>query len=250
MGQLTTSPPQLSIATMTSVYSSALVLALAVFAAVLLIPQPSEAAVSNLCKNTTVRNHDACGAIQGQYKCAVFYSKLPRRTDPSKVRKLAWIGGLPDALRKKAVIESEEIRASFGNLKAEGFWMDKSDTKTFCDQDTAESRCYVAMTNPATRPLDSCEKNIINEEGDLTLGDMLCQNLIKSGWIAPSNPRETKDMTISFQYSFCNSGWKPITDGTSPLVMKEKLCCKTKGDKYRFYRCDGSGFKESNTCKQ
>jgi len=232
-----------------SVFSSALVLAVAVFAAVMIVPQPSEAqrGNSNLCKNTTVRNHKACSAIAGQYKCAVFYTNLPRRTDPSKTRQLAWIGGLPDALRKKKVQESEEIRATFGNLKAEGFWFNKEDPN-FCDKGTSESRCYVAMQNPATRPLDSCEVNIINEEGDLTLGDMLCQNLIKSGWYA-NNQRETKDMTISFQYSHCGNPWQQITDGAgNNLVMSEKLCCRAVGDKYRFYRCDGSAFKGSNTC--
>ena len=57
----------------------------------------------------------------GQYKCAVFYENLPKRTDSSQTRKLSWIGGLPDALRKTKVQKSAEIRATFGNLKPSNF---------------------------------------------------------------------------------------------------------------------------------
>jgi len=201
---------------------------------------------SNLCTSNKERNQNRCKALPGQYKCSAMYKDLPRR-DGKGVRN-AWIGGLPDALRKEAVQKSDEIRATFGNLKPNSFWT--WDEKNFCDEKTAEARCYVAMQNTASRKLDDCEVNIINEEGDLTLGDLLCQNLVDSGWIKDSSV-EIKDMTISMQFSYCGKGapWKQITDGAgNPLNSSERLCCKPDGKKSRFYRCDGSAYDSSAKC--
>merc|ERR1719427_42756 len=111
---------------------------------------------SNLCLSNSERNHNRCRAKVGQYKCAVMYKDLPRR-DGKGVRN-AWIGGLPDALRKKAVNQgpnSAEIKKTFGDLKPKSFWT--WDEKNYCDDATAEARCYVAMLNPASRKMDECE---------------------------------------------------------------------------------------------
>jgi len=231
------------------VYSSVIALAATMVAVLLVNVEPSEAAGSNLCKNTSVVNHDACKAFTTQYKCAVFYTDL--KTD-NEVRPLSWIGGLPDALAKPAVNNSAEIRATFGNLQRKNFWHSKGqELSTFCKPETAEARCYVAMQQTAERPLDSCEVNIINEEGDLTLGDLLCENLVDSGWISQSNRYDLKNQIVSFQYSVCGTSWAQITGDGKPLLMKEPLCCKVNSkDKYRFYRCDGSSFDSSAKCKK
>ena len=109
------------------------------------------------------------------------------------------------------------------------------------------------MQNPATRPLDSCEVNIINADGDLTLGDMLCQNLIDSGWVKDTKT-ELRDLTIGFQFSYCGKTWQPITDDASnpnapKMTASEPLCCKDKAGKYRFERCNKQPFKTSDSCK-
>merc|ERR1711973_11016 len=230
-------------------FSSVIALAAGMVALLLLNVEPSEAATSNLCKNTSVVNHDACKAFSTQYKCAVFYTDL--ETDSGN-RPLSWIGGLPDALAKPAVNNSAEIRATFGNLQRKNFWLAKNqDQETFCQSETAEARCYVAMQETADRPLDSCEVNIINEEGYLTLGDLLCENLVDSGWISEGNRYDLQNQVISFYYSVCKKGWKQITGDGKALVMKEPLCCKVdSNDKYRYYRCDGSSFDSSSKCKK
>merc|ERR1711973_880443 len=76
-------------------FSSVIALAAGMVALLLLNVEPSEAATSNLCKNTSVVNHDACKAFSTQYKCAVFYTDL--ETDSGN-RPLSWIGGLPEPL--------------------------------------------------------------------------------------------------------------------------------------------------------
>ena len=98
-------------------------------------------------------------ASSGQYKCAVFYENLPKRTDSSQTRKLSWIGGLPDALRKTKVQKSAEIRATFGNLKPSSFWFDTEDTNGYCKEDAASSRCYVAV-----RTLPSAHVNNVHNQ--------------------------------------------------------------------------------------
>jgi len=231
------------------VFSSLVALAATMVAVLLVNVQPSEAASSNLCKNTSVINHDACKAFTTQYKCAVFYTDL--ETDSGN-RPLSWIGGLPDALAKPAVQNSPEIKATFGNLQRKNFWHSKGqDLDVFCGEETAEARCYVAMQQTSERPLDSCEVNIINEEGDLTLGDLLCENLVDSGWISESNRKTIEGQVVSFYYSVCGGSWNQITGDGKKLTMNEPLCCKVNSeDKYRFYRCDGSSFDSSDKCKK
>jgi len=227
--------------------------------AILVVIIPATQGQSNLCKTTTILDHNKCAAAQGQYKCAVFYKDVPRKNDPSKKR-LAWIGGLPDALRKVKVQKSPEIRATFGNVKPQSFWFSKENEKDLVEctdvaktRETASSRCYVAMDNPATRPLDSCEVNILNEEGDLTLGDLLCQNIKDSGWI-PQAQQSIDNQIIGFYYSVCNKSgerraWRPISAGDKNLEASEPLCCHDVDGKFRFKRCSGEPYDSSDKCK-
>merc|ERR1712038_1818563 len=108
------------------------------------------------------------------------------------------------------------------------------------------------MINPSERLLDECDVNIINNEGDLTLGDLLCQNMWDSNWLDKTESKqfELKDIELGFMYSHCDSKWKEITDTVQPLRAKEKLCCRPENGKYRFFRCDGSPYLRSDTCKE
>merc|ERR1719320_1266050 len=102
-------------------------------AVILVVVIPSSNGLeNNLCKNTKVNNHLDCAAAPKQYKCAVFYKDIPRKDNPS-IKRLAWIGGLPDALRKVKVQKSAEIRATFGNVKPASFWF-KDDDPAKCDR--------------------------------------------------------------------------------------------------------------------
>jgi len=229
--------------------SGAMILAAAAAVILVVVIPSSNGLENNLCKNTTVNNHLKCAAAPGQYKCAVFYKDIPRKDNPSQNR-LGWIGGLPDALRKKKVQESAEIRATFGNVAPESFWFKKDDPAK-CKVEAASSRCYIAMDNPATRPLDSCELNILNEEGDLTLGDLLCQNMKDSNWI-PKDQQSIDNQIVGFYYSVCAKRplWRPVTgDNGVHLVASEPLCCQDVGGKFRFKRCNGAPFATSDTCK-
>jgi len=227
---------------------AAVILAAAILVVIIPLTE-AQRGENNLCKNTTVLNHLKCAAAQGQYKCGVFYKDVPRKDNPSKTR-LAWIGGLPDAMRKVKVQKSAKIRATFGNLEPGSFWFKDDDTAA-CLRETASSRCYVAMDNPATRPLDSCEVNILNEEGDLTLGDLLCQNMKDSGWI-PQSQQSIDNQVVGFYYSVCNKRplWQPITkDGVQNLEASEPLCCRDVDGKFRFKRWSGAPFDTSDKCK-
>ena len=60
---------------------------------------------------------------------------------------IAWIGAIPDMLRKDSVIHSDEIRDTFGDLKKRDF-----NIKSICDggepdpATTANARCYLAVS--------------------------------------------------------------------------------------------------------
>jgi hypothetical protein len=71
-----------------------------------------------------------------QYKCGVFFMNLKGYPEP-----LAWIGGLPDVLAKKAVKESAELRASFGNVERKDFVL-RSDQ---CGNILANARCFAVV---------------------------------------------------------------------------------------------------------
>merc|ERR1712168_1665299 len=175
------------------------------------------AAESNLCtarkadfpRNRPIRFPKNCLSVQGQYKCGVFYKDLPRLTDKTKTKPLSWIGGLPDALRKEAVKSNPAVRETFGNLKPSNFIYKKNETENFCSETLANSRCYVAMIDPA-------------EFG-------FYYSACGTPWKA-------------INYVDDKTGVKKNLEGA------EKLCCQWKNDKYMFKRCDGNSFKPSSSC--
>ena len=195
-----------------------------------------------------------------QFKCAIMYEDLPRANNPSKTRPLTWLGALPDALRKESIQNSEdpELKASFGNIEAKSFWWRLSQyssatefEKERCNAVHASAKCYASMIDPALKKLDSCAANIINEEGKQTFGDSLCQNLYDNKFITPEMGK-IEDIKVGMHYSYCGGRWEPVQSEGEQLTLSEKLCCKPDQEddtKYRFYRCDGSNYKTSDTCK-
>ena len=67
----------------------------------------------------------------------MFFINLQGYPDP-----LAWIGGLPDVLAKKAVRDSAELRASFGNVERKDFVL-RSDQ---CGNVLANARCFAVVS--------------------------------------------------------------------------------------------------------
>ena len=75
--------------------------------------------------------------FSNQYKCGVFFNNLQGYSDP-----LAWIGGLPDVLAKKAVRDSAELRASFGNVERKDFVLRVDQ----CGNVLANARCFAVVS--------------------------------------------------------------------------------------------------------
>jgi len=215
-----------------------------------------------LCKASDIRDVDECISVQledaSQFKCAIMYQNLP--TTDGETQPLTWLGALPDALRKKSIMNSEdpELKASFGNIEAKSFWWRLGaydDKKKFeeerCNKVHASAKCYAAMIDPAEKSLDKCAVNIINEEGKQTFGDSLCQNLYDNKFITP-DMGSIKDIEVGMHYSYCGEPWQKVESEGVQLTLKEPLCCQqdaSDSSKYKFYRCDGSAFQTSDSCK-
>jgi len=223
-----------------------------------------ESKSGQLCKGSSYRDVSKCISVHlddaSQFKCAIMYENLPRANNPSKTRPLTWLGALPDALRKESIKNSQdpELKASFGNLEAKSFWWRQGGysnkdefEKERCNQVHASAKCYAAMIDPAEKKLDTCAANIINEEGKQTFGDSLCQNLYDNKFITPAMGN-IENINVGMHYSYCGSRWEKVESEGQQLTLAEPLCCKqdsSDATKYRFYRCDGSDFETSDSCK-
>ena len=108
--------------------------------------------------------------------------------------------------------------------------------------------------------LDECTKTIVNQDGDKTLGDILCSKIDffynRGDFLNKTKPDSVNDIEITFQYSACGGSWtqiannKKLEDGTiisEPLEAPEKLCCQRSNGEFKFRRCDGTSFR--TTCK-
>lgn len=198
-----------------------------------------------------------CISHDKQYKCGVFYKDLPGRVDPKgNFEPLTFIGALPDVLNKPKIQNSQEIRETFGNLKRKQFRIPKVCGGTDGPK-VGNARCYAAMSKASQIKLDECTKTIVNEDGQETIGDVLCDTIdtfYDNGYFKTfDKPDKFDNIEIAFQYSVCGGPWKQVAnnetlaDGTiessSPLEAPEKLCCQRDGsEKLRFRRCDGSPF--------
>ena len=111
------------------------------------------------------------------------------------------------------------------------------------------------MSKASQIKLDECTKTIVNEDGQETIGDVLCDTIdtfYDNGYFKTSDkPDKFDNIEITFQYSVCGGPWKQVAnnetlaDGTiqsSPLEAPENLCCQRDGGKLKFRRCDGSSY--------
>jgi len=206
-----------------------------------------KACISNTFHNVcSCRSQDLTDA--SQYKCAIMYENVPKKGG-SGSRELTWLGGLPDALRKPSIKNSNdpELKASFGGIEAKSFWW-RLDDENRCNPVQASAKCYAAMIDPSTRALDECAANIFNEKGKQTIGDSLCQNLKDINLVTPANAEKIRDINVGMYYSYCGSDWEKVESEGLALALSEPLCCQSQGDGFKFVRCNGEPFKKSSEC--
>ena len=103
--------------------------------------------------------------------------------------------------------------------------------------------------------MDECTKTIVNQAGDQTIGDILCEKIDfyydRGDFVTTAKPDSVRDIELSFRYSACGGHWtqiannRTLSDGSTtsdPLEAPEKLCCQRNDGKLKFVRCDGSDF--------
>ena len=78
------------------------------------------------------------------------YENVPKKGG-SGSRELTWLGGLPDALRKPSIKNSNdpELKASFGGIEAKSFWW-RLDDENRCNPVQASAKCYAAVRTFST----------------------------------------------------------------------------------------------------
>ena len=106
--------------------------------------------------------------------------------------RLRWIAALPDALVKPSLRNSPVLMRSINNVNKRDFTVDRGD----CDERSAKSECFdivsggeinrmilwptvkmsiFQMSDLTGLSLESCERNLLNEHGRRTLGNVLCE---------------------------------------------------------------------------
>eukprot|EP00095_Tigriopus_kingsejongensis_P002095 maker-scaffold244_size240795-snap-gene-1.33 protein:Tk02095 transcript:maker-scaffold244_size240795-snap-gene-1.33-mRNA-1 annotation:"---NA---" len=175
---------------------------------------------------------DECRAKRNQFKCGAFFVNLSGQTE-----RLRWLGALPDFLYKSSAHSSPKLKASFHNMKKQNFRVKEGE----CTDSMANEKCFDLMEDIARTRLDSCAPNILNEKGDRTLGDILCQRAM---FYVPAQHFHSFEK-VGFYHSACAGNWTQTLDSKErPLLLKEELCCKYENDKGWFFRCDGSEFQK------
>jgi len=177
------------------------------------------------------RNGDKCRAKDNSFKCGVFFYDLLGKGG------YQYLTELPQALHKTSEKHWKEILGD--DITFETF-----NTSIICDEARGRkaynSRCYGMFSKIVGEPLDSCDKNLLTNKAEETVGDYLCGQVRR--WLRKDldfRKNGKQNIDIRFGYSFCNNDWADVSSGGNLLAPEEPLCCANDGT---FYRCDGSDF--------
>lgn len=210
--------------------------------------------VPNFCKSNTF-----------QYKCGAFIKNLPGRVDVTGTEiigdSLTWIMALPDILRKTSVRNNPAILDTFGYLEEDDFRFKGQRERAKCEDGrgptVGNARCFAALHTSSKFYMDDCAFSTINEQGNVTVGDYICNRIDffydRGDFGNKPKPDSIKDIELSYRYSICGGEWTEVANNyTSPdgtitssttLQSPEKLCCQRNDDGIlKFKRCDGSDF--------
>jgi len=108
-----------------------------------------------------------CISHSEQYKCGAFFLNLPGRDN------LTWISALPDVFRKVNLKKNPEIKETLGGATPRSFRISSDDCTP--EHKLANARCFATMLKLRSEPFDSCAKNVINEGGEDTVGNVMCE---------------------------------------------------------------------------
>lgn len=183
-------------------------------------------------------NNFRCLSRSNAYKCGVFFLDLPGRGP------ISWIGGLPDILRKPAVKNSPTIRQSLNNVRPRDFALAPQKCQ---EGKTANSRCFAIMSKLRQTPFDSCSKNIVNERGTQTFGNILCDRINRFYQGNPPQDAIT-NIKLGFFHSECGSDWEPTNNLGDNLNAPDLLCCQRGQEGKLVYRPCNGGQDFKTTC--
>ena len=105
------------------------------------------------------------------------------------------------------------------------------------------------MSKLRSTPFQNCTKNVINDGGADTLGNILCEKMARFYRRQPPLDQMEDGITIGFYHSECGKEWTPTGNPASPLKAARKLCCVKDEDSDRFLHVNCKGPKNpSLTC--
>lgn len=97
------------------------------------------------------------------------------------------------------------------------------------------------MTKLRSTPFQNCTKNVINDGGADTLGNILCEKMARFYDGEPPLDQMKKGITIGFYHSECGKEWVPTGNPASPLTGARRLCCIKDESSQRFLQVDCRG---------
>jgi len=164
-----------------------------------------------------------CISKSEQYKCGAFFLNLPGRDN------LTWISALPDVFRKVNLRKNPEIKETLGGATPRSFNISPDDCTE--EHKLANARCFATMLKLRSEPFNSCAKNVINEGGEDTVGNVMC-NMITEFYSEDDIPvwqqmvaALNRGIKIGFYHSECGSDWVPTGNPQGPLRAPKRLCC-------------------------
>jgi len=82
---------------------------------------------------------------------------------------------LPDAFTELDLEENPEIKETLGGLTTRSFDISPDDCSP--EHKIANARCFAAMLKLRSDSFDSCAKNVINQNGNDTVGNIMCTTI-------------------------------------------------------------------------